>query len=169
MDNYAIQPVFLLALGSRSSKPKWLFWWLKAILTHTYYVIPIPCLVFLIPWCERFKSLAFFFFFLRKISPELTSTINPPLFAEEDWPWANIWAHLPLLYMQDTCHSMACQVMPCLHPGSKPLNSKPERGNLTAVPPGRPTSLAFLFISGLVSLTWILKALSNPFLEEAEF
>ena len=25
------------------------------------------------------------FFFLRKISPELT-TANPPLFAEEDWP-----------------------------------------------------------------------------------
>lgn len=28
----------------------------------------------------------FFFFFLRKISPELTSAANPPLFAEEDWP-----------------------------------------------------------------------------------
>ena len=27
-----------------------------------------------------------FFFFLRKISPELTSATNPPLFAEEDWP-----------------------------------------------------------------------------------
>ena len=26
------------------------------------------------------------FFFLRKISPELTSATNPPLFAEEDWP-----------------------------------------------------------------------------------
>ena len=24
--------------------------------------------------------------FLRKISPELTSAANPPLFAEEDWP-----------------------------------------------------------------------------------
>ena len=28
----------------------------------------------------------YFFFFLRKISPELTSAANPPLFAEEDWP-----------------------------------------------------------------------------------
>ena len=28
----------------------------------------------------------FFFFFLRKISPELTSAANPPLFAEEGWP-----------------------------------------------------------------------------------
>ena len=28
----------------------------------------------------------FFFFSLRKISPELTSATNPPLFAEEDWP-----------------------------------------------------------------------------------
>ena len=26
------------------------------------------------------------FFFLRKISPELTSAANPPLFPEEDWP-----------------------------------------------------------------------------------
>ena len=26
------------------------------------------------------------FFFLRKISPELTSAANPSLFAEEDWP-----------------------------------------------------------------------------------
>ena len=34
-------------------------------------------------------------FVLRKISPELTSTTNPPLFAEEDYPWANICAHLP--------------------------------------------------------------------------
>ena len=25
-------------------------------------------------------------YFLRKISPELTSATNPPLFAEEDWP-----------------------------------------------------------------------------------
>ena len=29
-------------------------------------------------------SKCFFFFFLRKISPELTSAANPPLFAEED-------------------------------------------------------------------------------------
>ena len=63
----------------------------------------------------------FFFFFLGKISPELT-TANPPLFAEEAWPWANIRAHLPLLYMRDAYHSMACQAVPCLHPGSEPAN-----------------------------------------------
>ena len=28
----------------------------------------------------------FLFFFLRKISPDLISAANPPLFAEEDWP-----------------------------------------------------------------------------------
>ena len=28
----------------------------------------------------------FFLFVLRKISPELTSAANPPVFAEEDWP-----------------------------------------------------------------------------------
>ena len=44
---------------------------------------------------------------LRKISPELTCAANPPLFAEEGWPWANIRAHLPLLCMWGTCHSMA--------------------------------------------------------------
>ena len=32
------------------------------------------------------KSVFFCFFFLRKISPELTSAANPPLFAEEAWP-----------------------------------------------------------------------------------
>ena len=31
-------------------------------------------------------SVSLSFFFLRKISPELTSAANPPLFAEEDWP-----------------------------------------------------------------------------------
>ena len=41
----------------------------------------------------------YYLFILRKISPELTSTANPPLFAEEDQPLANIRAHLPLLYM----------------------------------------------------------------------
>ena len=46
-------------------------------------------------------------FFLRKISPELTSASNPPLFAEEDWPWANIRTHLALFYMWDAYHSMA--------------------------------------------------------------
>ena len=41
------------------------------------------------------------FFFLRKIKPKLTSAANPSLFAEEDWPQANIHAHLPLLCMWD--------------------------------------------------------------------
>ena len=47
-----------------------------------------------------------FILFLRKISPELTAT-NSPLFTEQDWPWANIHAHPPLLYMWDTYHSIA--------------------------------------------------------------
>ena len=62
------------------------------------------------------------FFFLRKISPELTSAANLPLFAKEDWPGANICAHPPLLYMWDAYHSMAWQAVPCLHPGSEPAN-----------------------------------------------
>ena len=39
------------------------------------------------------------FFLLRKTGPELTSVANPPLFAEEGCPWANVCAHLPLFYM----------------------------------------------------------------------
>ena len=64
---------------------------------------------------------SYYSFFPRKISPELTTT-GPPLFAEEAWPWANIRAHLPLLYMWDTYHSMACQAVPCLHLWSEPTN-----------------------------------------------
>ena len=67
-----------------------------------------------------------YLFFLRKFSPELT-TANPPLFAEEDWPWANIHAHLPLLYTWDAYHSMACQAVPGPYPGPEPTNPRPPR------------------------------------------
>ena len=63
---------------------------------------------------------------MRKIGYELT-TANPLLFAEEDWPWANIRAHLPLLYMWDTYHSMVCRVVSCPHPRSEPVNPGPQR------------------------------------------
>ena len=59
--------------------------------------------VFLIHWLEENRQslpmspITFTLFFLRKISPELTSAANP-LFAEKDWPWANICACLPLFY-----------------------------------------------------------------------
>ena len=72
----------------------------------------------------------FLFFFLKKLSPELTSAANPLLFAEEDWLWANVHAHLPLLCMWDTCHSMACQVVPCPHPGSEPANPRLAKQNV---------------------------------------
>ena len=68
------------------------------------------------------KNSFLFFLFLRKISPELTSAANPPLFAEEDWPWANIHAHLPLLYLWHAYHSMACWVVPCRHLASELVN-----------------------------------------------
>ena len=74
-----------------------------------------------------FPSLIFFFF--RKISPELTAA-NPPLFAEKDWPWTNIHAHHSLLYTWDAYHSMACQAVPCLHPGSEPVNPGPRRSGM---------------------------------------
>ena len=37
-------------------------------------------------WIIKKCVLSLAFFFWRKISPELTSAANPPLFAEEDWP-----------------------------------------------------------------------------------
>ena len=44
-------------------------------------------LVYVLKVYHKFYSpFPHFFFFLRKISPELTSAANPPLFAEEDWP-----------------------------------------------------------------------------------
>ena len=52
-----------------------------------------------IPIITTLLFLIFYILFsvLRKISPELISTANP-LSAEEDWPWDNIYAHLPLLF-----------------------------------------------------------------------
>ena len=81
-----------------------------------------------------------FFSFLMKLSPELTSAANTPLFAEEDWPWANIQVHLPLVYMWDTCHSMAWQAMCSSAPSiwtGKPWATKAECMNLTAAAPGQ--------------------------------
>ena len=60
------------------------------------------------------------FFLGGEISTELTSA--NPLFAEEDWPWANMHAHLSLLYMWEAYHSTVCQAVPCLHPESEPAN-----------------------------------------------
>ena len=83
----------------------------------------------------------FLFFFFRKISPELISATSPPLFAEGDWPWANICASLPLFYMWDACHNMACYAVRRSAPRiqtSKPRAAEAERANLTAAPLGWP-------------------------------
>ena len=89
-------------------------------------------------WSHKEKFV--YLFILRKISPELISAANPPVFAEEDWPWANVHAHLPLLYMWDACHSMAWQAV---HRSAdriqtgKPLAAEAECVSLTAAPPGQ--------------------------------
>ena len=87
--------------------------------------------IYLSPFVLKLDSyfIYLFIFFLRKISPELRSA-NTPLFAEEDWPWANIRAHLPLFYMWDTCHSMAFWVVPCPHLGSEKANPGPPKQNV---------------------------------------
>ena len=114
--------------------------------------------------CSLFVLVCFFliFYFLRKISPELTTT-SPPLFAEEDWPWANTHAHLPLLYTWDTYHCMACQMVPCPHPGSEPANHVPQEAkgaNWTAAPPGWPHDWG-IFISAFFRLFYWWFSLSK--------
>ena len=83
-----------------------------------------------------------FSFFLRKISPELPAA-NPPLFAEEDWPWANIRAHLPLLYMWDAYHSVVWQAVPCPH--FEPWATEAKHVNLITALPGQPLHTRFQF------------------------
>ena len=87
-----------------------------------------------------------FFFFLRKISPELTSSANPPLFAEEDWPWADIYAHLSLLYMWDTYHNMAAERC---HVCTQELNWRTAGC-------GSGTCALNHWATGLAPLSWIL-------------
>ena len=84
---------------------------------------------------------AIFSFLFRKISSELTFTTNLPLFC-----WANIQAHLPLLYMWDAYHSVAWQVVRRSTPRiwtSEPQAAKAEHVNLTTEPPGRPHTSYF--------------------------
>ena len=114
--------------------------------------------LFVVHWFVFFCSTHHFIylFYLRKISSELTSAANPLLFAEEDWPWANILAPFPLLYMWDTCHSMAWQAVQRSPPGTptgKPWATKVACPNLTAALPGWP-SCFFMWcsVSGSVCL-----------------
>ena len=94
------------------------------------------------------KALGFcLFVFVRKIGPELTS-ITPPLFAEKDWPWVNIHAHLPPLYM-GCHHTMAWQAVrrcaPRIRTG-EPWAAAAERTHLTASPPSWPWRLFVFFL-----------------------
>ena len=70
------------------------------------------------------------------------------IFDEEDWPWANICASLPLFYMWDTTTiSMAwwvvCRSAPRIWT-CKPWATEAEHTNSTTAPPGCP-SVDFYF------------------------
>ena len=95
---------------------------------YFFSFLPLPFLFIFISF--KILFLSFVYFFLRKISPELTSAANLPLSAEEAWPWANIGAHLRLLYMWDTYHSMAYLVVPRPHPESELANPRLPKRNL---------------------------------------
>ena len=80
-------------------------------------------------WWDFFFLFCISFFFFRIISPELTSAANPPLFTKEDWPWANIRAHLPPSYMWDA--ATAWLAKRC-HVRTRDLNRRtPGRQNRT--------------------------------------
>ena len=89
----------------------------------------------------------FYCLFLRKISPELTSATNPLLFSEEDRPWANIRAHLPLLLYVGCLPQRGLPSGAMSAPGiriSKPQAEEVEDAKLTAAPLGGPCLFHFL-------------------------
>ena len=109
-------------------------------------IFPVELTVFFL--FSNLRTLIFIlWFFLRKISPELTAA-NTHLFAEEDWPWANIHAHLPLLYMWDAYHRMAFKQC---HVRTQDLNQRTlgcweaEHTHLNTAPPGWPP-IVFFFL-----------------------
>ena len=108
---------------------------------HNVSVWTIKCMTALCISHIKRSHLDLFLFLKKKINPELTSATNPPLFAEEDWPWANTCAHLPMLYMWDACHSMTWQAKhrstPRIRTG-EPWATKEKRVSLTPVPRGWP-------------------------------
>ena len=70
------------------------------------------------------------FFFLRKISPEITSATNAPLFAEEGGPEPT---SAPIfLYFICGTPATAWPDKHCVgpHPGSKPANPGPPKWNM---------------------------------------
>ena len=97
----------------------------------------------------------FSLFFVRKIGPELTSTINLPLFA---WGRLSLSEHLcqssSILYV-GCCHSMAwwgaCRSVHGIQT-CKPQATEGEHMNLTTVPLGRPHIPVVLSHSGCGNL-----------------
>ena len=69
------------------------------------------------------------FLFLRKISPELISAANPPLFAEEERASPELTSMPIFLYfMWDACHSMPYKH--CVGLGTKLAKPGPEKQNV---------------------------------------
>ena len=62
-------------------------------------------------------------------SPQRSHVIYWFFFCEEDWPWATIYANLPLFYV-GCHHSMAWWAVLGLHPGSEPVNSAQPKQSL---------------------------------------
>ena len=68
-------------------------------------------------------------------------------FFEEDWPWANICAHLPLTLCVGRLPQHGLTSKARSTPGirtSEPQAAEAELANLTAAPPGRPLRQTFI-------------------------
>ena len=74
---------------------------------------------------------------MRKIGHELTSFANLPLFflLEENWPWANICAHLPLFCMWNAATAWLDEWCVDLCPGSEPANLGPLQQSMQITTP----------------------------------
>ena len=83
----------------------------------------------------------------EKLIPSMTSCFWFVFFGEEDWPWANICANLPLFLYVGHCYSMAwwavCKSSPRIWT-CKLWATKAECMNLTTIPLGQPLASCFL-------------------------
>ena len=97
-----------------------------------------------------------------EFSPQLllSAPLSFSFFGEEDWPWANICAILPLVCMGDATTAWAdevCRSVPRIWT-HKPWAAKVEHANLTSMPPGRPPQVHHFQLTK----SWFLHSLHLP-------
>ena len=111
-------------------------------------------------WANYSKVFFCFLFLVRKIRSELTSIANLPLsLLEDNQPWANICANLPLFCMWVTTTTWLgkwCKSAPGIQT-HKPRPPKQSTPDLTTTPQGQPYSKVFLRTFGKLSVYMFLQ------------